>query len=65
MLGHTHFGLARRIGRALVTAVFMRDLPVVMGITLFFALVYAGLNLLVDLSYAFLDPRIRQAGLKE
>jgi ABC-type dipeptide/oligopeptide/nickel transport system permease component len=36
-----------------------RDLPVVMGATLLFALIYLGANLLVDLGYALVDPRVR------
>lgn len=47
------------LGRLLVTAVGNRDLPVVLGSTLLFALIYLGANLLVDLAYAFVDPRVR------
>jgi peptide/nickel transport system permease protein len=47
------------MGRAIVAAVQVRDLPVVMGISLFFALIYIFVNLIVDISYAYLDPRIR------
>ncbi len=50
------------IGRLMVTAVSSRDFPVVMGCTLFFALIYVGANLGVDLLYAYLDPRIRYDG---
>ena len=47
------------LGRLLVTAVGNRDLPVVMGATLLFALIYVVANLLVDLGYALVDPRVR------
>lgn len=41
-----------------------RDLPLMMGATLFFALLLMVLNLLVDLSYRLLDPRIRHQSLR-
>ena len=47
------------IGRMVVDAIFARDYPVVQGAVLIIALVFVIVNLLVDLSYAFLDPRIR------
>jgi peptide/nickel transport system permease protein len=47
------------IGRLLVGAILGRDFPVVQGTVLFVATVYVLINLLVDLSYAWLDPRIR------
>ncbi len=47
------------LGRLLVAAVGNRDLPVVLGATLLFALIYLGANLLVDLAYALVDPRVR------
>jgi peptide/nickel transport system permease protein len=47
------------LGQLTVDAVLNRDFPVLQGVVLFFALVYVGVNLLVDLSYVFLDPRIR------
>ena len=49
------------LGRLLVTAVGQRDLPVVMGAVLVFALVYVIGNLLVDLAYFVIDPRTRRA----
>jgi len=42
-----------------VDAIFARDYPLVQGAVLVIALVFVGVNLLVDLSYAYLDPRIR------
>lgn len=47
------------IGRLLVTAILGRDFPLVQGVVLFVASVYVLVNLLVDVSYAFIDPRIR------
>lgn len=49
------------IGQVLVTAVNTRDLPTVSGIVLVVAAVYVVANLLVDLAYAAVDPRIRAA----
>jgi len=47
------------VGRLVVDAVFARDYPLVQGVVLLIALGYIGTNLLVDLVYGFLDPRIR------
>jgi peptide/nickel transport system permease protein len=47
------------LGRLLVAAVGQRDLPVVMGAVLIFALVYVVANLVVDLAYLVIDPRTR------
>jgi len=49
------------LGRLLVASVGQRDLPVVMGAVLVFALVYVVANLLVDLAYLAIDPRTRAA----
>lgn len=46
------------LGRLLVTAVGNRDLPVVLGATLLFALIYLAANFLVDVAYALVDPRV-------
>lgn len=48
------------LGRLLVAAVGQRDLPVVMGAVLVFALVYVAGNLIVDLAYLAIDPRLRR-----
>ena len=48
------------LGRLLVAAVGQRDLPVVMGAVLVFALVYVAGNLFVDLAYLLIDPRTRR-----
>ena len=47
------------MGRHFVTSVSNRDYPVVMATTLVFAVAIALANLFVDITYAFLDPRIR------
>jgi peptide/nickel transport system permease protein len=52
------FGLPG-LGSVLQTSTTNRDLPMLQGITLFFALAIVGINLLVDMAYGWLDPRIR------
>jgi peptide/nickel transport system permease protein len=47
------------LGQLTVDAVLARDFPVVQGVILFFSVAYVMINLLVDLSYLVLDPRIR------
>jgi peptide/nickel transport system permease protein len=47
------------LGRALVTAISERDIIVVQNLVLLYALIFVAVNALVDLSYAWLDPRIR------
>ncbi len=47
------------LGRLMLDALNNRDYPVVSGANLFFALVVVMINLITDLTYAFLDPRIR------
>ena len=49
-------------GRLIVEAVFTRDYPLVQGVVLITASAYVLINLLVDVSYTVLDPRIRVAG---
>jgi peptide/nickel transport system permease protein len=46
------------LGRLVVDAVLQRDYPVIQGIILMFSGVYLLINLIVDISYSFLDPRI-------
>nr|MBA3533362.1 ABC transporter permease [Ardenticatenales bacterium] len=58
VLTETIFGLAG-VGRSLFEAITARDYPIVQAFTLVIAFIYVLANLLVDLSYAFLDPRIR------
>jgi peptide/nickel transport system permease protein len=47
------------VGRLAVTAIFQRDYPLVQAVVLVTALVFVGSNLLVDMIYGWLDPRIR------
>ncbi len=47
------------VGRYVVDAIFRRDFPVVQGTLLVVGLGFLGINLLVDLLYAYVDPRIR------
>jgi len=47
------------LGRALVVAVIERDIIVVQNLVLLYAAIFVAVNILVDLSYAWLDPRIR------
>jgi peptide/nickel transport system permease protein len=47
------------IGTQLVDSIFARDYPVVQGFVVVVALVFASVNIIVDVSYSFLDPRIR------
>ena len=47
------------MGRLLVDAILSKDFPTVQGTVLFVAVIYVLINLLVDLSYAVVDPRIR------
>lgn len=46
------------IGKLLIDAIFARDYPIVQGTVLVYAVVFTFLNLLVDLTYAYIDPRI-------
>ena len=47
------------LGRLMVTALVDRDYPVVSGINLVFATAVMGINLMIDLIYPYLDPRVR------
>lgn len=47
------------IGRAFVVAVTSRDYPMILGTTVLFSLVIAVANLIVDVAYVFIDPRVR------
>ncbi|HEU4798628.1 MAG TPA: ABC transporter permease [bacterium] len=47
------------VGRLVVDGIFARDYPIVQGTVFVIALVFVAVNLLVDVSYAYLDPRIR------
>jgi len=58
MLTETVFAIPG-LGRYYIEALYQRDFPVVQGMVLFTAVVFVLANLVVDLSYAFIDPRIR------
>lgn len=47
------------LGRLLVDAILQRDYPVIQGVMLLLSAIYVGVNLIVDISYAMFDPRIR------
>ncbi|MEF9919005.1 MAG: ABC transporter permease, partial [Eubacterium sp.] len=53
------------IGNVLVTSLSNRDLPLLRGAMLYVAVAFVLVNLLVDISYAFIDPRIRVTGGKK
>ena len=46
------------VGRLLIDSIFFRDYPVVQGLVLMFGTTFVVINLLVDLLYAYVDPRI-------
>ena len=47
------------LGTLLITAIRMKDTPVVMGVVMFITVAYSLVNLAVDIIYAFVDPRIK------
>jgi len=47
------------LGQLLVESIFTRDFPTIQGLTLVFGLIVIAINLLADLSYAAVDPRVR------
>ena len=55
----------RGIGRILVGAIFDRDYPIVQGVILLIAVIFVLANLIVDIVYTFLDPRITMARMIE
>jgi ABC-type dipeptide/oligopeptide/nickel transport system permease component len=52
------------LGRYALNGILGRDYPVIMGVVLFGAVIFVTINLLVDISYHVLDPRIRIKGSK-
>jgi peptide/nickel transport system permease protein len=58
VLTESIFGLAG-VGRMLFEAITARDFPIIQGFTIVIAISYVMVNLVVDLSYVFIDPRIR------
>ena len=59
VLTESIFGLPG-IGRMLLNAIMQRDFPVIQGTVLFMALTFVIINILVDLIYGWIDPRIRE-----
>jgi len=54
------------LGRYALDGIMKRDYPVIMGVVLFGAVVFVAMNLMIDLSYHFLDPRVRiKSGAQE
>ncbi|RAR41228.1 ABC transporter permease [Paenibacillus sp. MDMC362] len=49
------------IGRIIADAIMAKDLPVVQGVILFSAIIYVIVNLIVDISYTWIDPRVRRS----
>jgi oligopeptide transport system permease protein len=52
------------LGRHFVTSIYNRDYTVILGITIFYSTLLVVLNFLVDIAYAWLDPRIKLGGGK-
>lgn len=53
------------LGRHFVTSIYNRDYTVILGVTLFYSTLLLSLNLLVDIVYVFLDPRIKLVSGKD
>jgi peptide/nickel transport system permease protein len=53
------------LGRLIVQSILRRDFPVIQGSILFMAILFVVVNLVVDISYGFIDPRIRGEGARE
>src|SRR5690606_9653071 len=47
------------MGRLMFQAINLRDYPIIQGVTMVMAVIFITVNLLVDLAYAVIDPRIR------
>ena len=47
------------VGRLIIGAILSRDFPVIQGGLLFLAAIYLAVNLVVDILYAVVDPRVR------
>lgn len=52
------------IGKLLVDSIYARDFAMIQGGVLFVAVIFVIVNLVVDISYTYLDPRIRYEGVK-
>ena len=53
------------VGKMAVDAISMRDYPIIQAYVMWMAIIYVVVNLLTDLSYRFMDPRIRLGGVKQ
>jgi len=53
------------MGRQFITSIYNRDYTTIMGVTIFYSIILILANFLVDILYAYLDPRIKVAGEKE
>lgn len=53
------------VGKMAVDAINMRDYPIIQAYVMWMAIIYVSVNLLTDLSYRFLDPRIRLGGMEQ
>ena len=53
------------VGKMAVDAISMRDYPIIQAYVMWMAIIYVAVNLLTDMSYRFLDPRIRLGGVKQ
>ncbi|MCI8672592.1 MAG: ABC transporter permease [Lachnospiraceae bacterium] len=53
------------VGKMAVDAINMRDYPIIQAYVMWMAVIYVLVNLITDLSYRFLDPRIRLGGMEE
>ena len=49
------------LGNMAIDAVINRDLPLIQGIVILFAVIFTSVNLIVDMSYAALNPKLRSA----
>jgi peptide/nickel transport system permease protein len=47
------------LGSYLIAGINSYDIPVIQGVTVVFVLMYVGINLLVDISYGYFNPRVR------
>ena len=52
------------LGRYFVTSIYNRDYTVILGVTIFYSTMLVALNFVVDIAYAWLDPRIKLGGSK-
>ena len=53
------------LGRHFVTSIYNRDYTVILGVTIFYSVLVVALNMLVDLIYPLIDPRIKLGGKQE